>query len=492
MATPSRALSLYLMLVGPLFSANAMPRAKFALSLPDINFCNGTRALNLLLLLLLLLIPLRIPQNALQPPGRRLIMATRTQISLVGALLISGLKLDYVLEVAMGLLRQLRAHLRRLLSPNNWNNASSSATSPPTMLLLHLGAPLARGAQVLKSTPTDSSDAIVAAAATGDANSAPPQEPGQADARVAGGLAQVSLEQRRQHFWQSGKSQLAGHESALLLPTGRLVESTLDRMLPEDAHKRCSGRLGLSVTRLSWSSLDNEFVSEFHSRLDLIRAVCAGCFIPLWSGAWLAPKFRGAHYVDGAYSDNEPKFELDSGHSAQDGAKHFTLGQTIVQVNLSPFCCQQVLVSPNDEDSLKLFSWPVLGTIYVCNWRNIVRAWHAMLPSRLSVYKQYLISGHREMKNYLFRNNMLKCRQCFELHQQQQQQNHLNDDYKHNLEQHNTIGDRTQDANACQTNNNNNNNNDSNDSKACLHCLRLFERVDSLRISQQFLHLLDD
>lgn len=359
------------------------------------------------------------------------------QISLVGALLVSGLKLDYVLELALALLRHFRVYFKRVCSPNGWGAKVTSGTRSTG----------GRGA-------IGRSGLMELAQAVGDG--ARPNKESSTSWLARG---------QRRSAWLSGAA-------GLVMPIGQMVEQILERMLPADAHLRCSGQLGLSVTRMSWS-MENKFISEFHSRRDLIQAVCAGCFIPIWSGSLRGPRFRDGHYMDGAYSDNEPKFEFHPNASLPElnttecceatqfnpndrtrRDEHFILGETIRQVGLSPFACY-VDVCPRDLDTVCLFSWKVTGSYYKGNWRNILRAWHAMIPFKLDTYKRYLISGHDEMKDYLFRNHMLKCRGCYEELRRS----------------------------GCALSGLNQN------KKPCLYCLRLFEKVDSLKIAPDVLRL---
>ncbi|XP_070686530.1 patatin-like phospholipase domain-containing protein 2 [Pempheris klunzingeri] len=84
----------------------------------------------------------------------------------------------------------------------------------------------------------------------------------------------------------------------------QIVQDSLLRNLPEDAHIRASGRLCVSLTRVRDGK--NVLVSEFDSREELIQALICSCFVPLYCGV-IPPTYRGVHYVDGAVSDNLPR-----------------------------------------------------------------------------------------------------------------------------------------------------------------------------------------
>uniref|UniRef100_UPI003AACCD42 patatin-like phospholipase domain-containing protein 2 n=1 Tax=Centroberyx gerrardi TaxID=166262 RepID=UPI003AACCD42 len=87
----------------------------------------------------------------------------------------------------------------------------------------------------------------------------------------------------------------------------QLVRDSLLANLPEDAHVRASGKLCVSLTRVSDGK--NVLVSEFDSRDELIQALICSCFIPFYCGI-IPPTYRGVRYVDGAISDNLPHCHL--------------------------------------------------------------------------------------------------------------------------------------------------------------------------------------
>lgn len=89
----------------------------------------------------------------------------------------------------------------------------------------------------------------------------------------------------------------------------QIVQDSLLAKLPEDAHVRASGRLCVSLTRVSDGK--NVIVSEFGSRDDLIEALICSCFVPLYCGV-IPPTYRGVRYVDGAASDNLPRCHLNN------------------------------------------------------------------------------------------------------------------------------------------------------------------------------------
>ncbi|KAM4573897.1 patatin-like phospholipase domain-containing protein 2 [Odontesthes bonariensis] len=87
----------------------------------------------------------------------------------------------------------------------------------------------------------------------------------------------------------------------------QLVQESMLEMLPEDAHIRASGKLCVSMTKVSDGK--NILVSQFDSREELIQALLCSCFVPLYCGV-IPPTYRGVRYVDGAVSDNLPRCHL--------------------------------------------------------------------------------------------------------------------------------------------------------------------------------------
>uniref|UniRef100_A0A3Q3T172 PNPLA domain-containing protein n=1 Tax=Mastacembelus armatus TaxID=205130 RepID=A0A3Q3T172_9TELE len=77
------------------------------------------------------------------------------------------------------------------------------------------------------------------------------------------------------------------HPSFSLL---RIVRDSLLEKLPEDAHRRASGKLCVSLTRLADGK--NILVSEFDSREELIQVLMCSCFFPVYCG-FIPPSYRG-------------------------------------------------------------------------------------------------------------------------------------------------------------------------------------------------------
>ncbi|KAM7365238.1 hypothetical protein PAMP_016183 [Pampus punctatissimus] len=77
----------------------------------------------------------------------------------------------------------------------------------------------------------------------------------------------------------------------------------IEEILPGDAHSLATERLHVSVTHSR--SGRNHLISRFTSREELIKALLASSFVPLYAG--IQPvDFRGQKWMDGGFSDSLP------------------------------------------------------------------------------------------------------------------------------------------------------------------------------------------
>ncbi|XP_016312230.1 patatin-like phospholipase domain-containing protein 2 isoform X2 [Sinocyclocheilus anshuiensis] len=74
----------------------------------------------------------------------------------------------------------------------------------------------------------------------------------------------------------------------------KIVRNFLNRDLPDDAHLLASGRLFVSLTRVSDGT--NVLVSEFDSKEDLTQALICSCFYPLYCGV-IPPRYHGIAHI---------------------------------------------------------------------------------------------------------------------------------------------------------------------------------------------------
>ncbi|XP_058478559.1 patatin-like phospholipase domain-containing protein 4 isoform X1 [Solea solea] len=77
----------------------------------------------------------------------------------------------------------------------------------------------------------------------------------------------------------------------------------IEEILPNEAHNLASDRLHISLTHSA--SGKNHIVSRFTSREELIKALLASSFVPIYAG--LKPvEFRGQKWIDGGFTDALP------------------------------------------------------------------------------------------------------------------------------------------------------------------------------------------
>ncbi|KAK1327596.1 hypothetical protein QTO34_012885 [Cnephaeus nilssonii] len=104
---------------------------------------------------------------------------------------------------------------------------------------------------------------------------------------------------------QSARSRTLGvlHPSFSMV---RFLREALHRHLPANVHQLISGRMCISLTRVSdWQ---NVLVSDFQSKDEVVDALICSSFIPFFFGL-IPPTFRGVRYVDGGFSDSSPFFD---------------------------------------------------------------------------------------------------------------------------------------------------------------------------------------
>ncbi|KAM9815082.1 patatin-like phospholipase domain-containing protein 2 isoform X2 [Syngnathus typhle] len=119
------------------------------------------------------------------------------------------------------------------------------------------------------------------------------------------------------------------HRLSVFHPTFSLLRTLRDSLrekLPEDAHRRASGRLCVSITRIR--DRRNVLVSHFDSREELIQVLMCSCFFPVYCGL-IPPSYRGQLYMDGALSNNMPLLECPN------------------TITVAPFCSESD-ISPKD------------------------------------------------------------------------------------------------------------------------------------------------
>lgn len=164
----------------------------------------------------------------------------------------------------------------------------------------------------------------------------------------------------------------------------KVIKTGLNRDLPSDAHILASGRLCVSLTRVSDG--ENVLVSEFSSKEELIQALICSCFIPIYCGL-IPPSFRGVRYVDGGISDNLPQSELKN------------------TITISPFSGESD-ICPRDN-STSFHELRFTNTSIQMNLGNLYRLSRALFPPEPKVLAEMCQSGYKDALRFLEENNLL-------------------------------------------------------------------------------------
>jgi hypothetical protein len=164
-----------------------------------------------------------------------------------------------------------------------------------------------------------------------------------------------------------------------------IVRNGLRRILPVDAHKICSNRVHISVTR--WKDGKNFIINQFDSREELIQALVCSSFVPCYSG-FVPPKFRDSYYWDGGLSNNNPILDSDT-------------------ILVSPFAGESD-ICPREETAA-FSSIDFQGTIIQFSNENLYRISKALFPPEPAILKAICFRGYKDGVSFLKSRNLLEC-----------------------------------------------------------------------------------
>ncbi|XP_056451445.1 patatin-like phospholipase domain-containing protein 4 isoform X1 [Gadus chalcogrammus] len=163
------------------------------------------------------------------------------------------------------------------------------------------------------------------------------------------------------------------------------LRSGMEDVLPGDAHKVAADRLWVSVTHAK--SGKNSLVGEFSSRDELIMALLASSFVPVYAGLRTL-EFRGQKYYDGGFSDGLPL--LPSGRT----------------LTVSPFAGQGVNVCPaHTGRSQRHFRHANMNILLSLD--NIVRLNQALFPPPLARMRSLCQQGEEDTLRFLKKEGWL-------------------------------------------------------------------------------------
>ncbi|CDW57522.1 Phospholipase, patatin family [Trichuris trichiura] len=164
-----------------------------------------------------------------------------------------------------------------------------------------------------------------------------------------------------------------------------IIREGLVTFLPDNAHKMASGRLFISLTRLSDGV--NFLVSEYKSKDDLIDALTCSAFIPFYSGT-VPPMFQGVHYIDGGWSDNLPVLDKET-------------------ITVSPFS-GEADICPADAESGSFLLFDLKNTTIRFTSKNVYRIGVALFPPHPDVMSDMCRQGFEDTLRFLARHGSIR------------------------------------------------------------------------------------
>ncbi|XP_050180735.1 1-acylglycerol-3-phosphate O-acyltransferase Pnpla3-like [Myiozetetes cayanensis] len=164
----------------------------------------------------------------------------------------------------------------------------------------------------------------------------------------------------------------------------KIIRDGLMRNLPENTHQLSSGRLCISLTRVSDGK--NALISNFNSKEEVIQALICSSFVPIYCGL-IPPSFRGVRYVDGGISDNLPHYECKN------------------TITVSPFA-GECDICPKGK-SANFHEMNVTNTSIQFSLGNLYRLTQALFPPEPKVLGEICEQGYLDALKFLKENGIL-------------------------------------------------------------------------------------
>nr|XP_048307176.1 omega-hydroxyceramide transacylase isoform X2 [Myodes glareolus]XP_048307177.1 omega-hydroxyceramide transacylase isoform X2 [Myodes glareolus] len=162
----------------------------------------------------------------------------------------------------------------------------------------------------------------------------------------------------------------------------QMMRQFLYDVLPEDSYKFATGKLHVSLTRVTDG--ESVVVSEYTSKEELIEALYCSCFVPVYCG-FIPPTYRGERYIDGGFTSMQPcAFWTDS-------------------ITISTFSSQQD-ICPRDCPAI-FHDFRMFNFSFQFSLENITRMTHALFPPDLVILQNYYYRGYDDAVSYLRRLN---------------------------------------------------------------------------------------
>ncbi|KAM9497153.1 patatin-like phospholipase domain-containing protein 2 [Clarias gariepinus] len=166
----------------------------------------------------------------------------------------------------------------------------------------------------------------------------------------------------------------------------KIVQGKMARVLPNDAYIKATGRLGISLTRVTDG--ENVLLSHFNNNEELVQACVCSAFIPVYCGL-IPPTLQGVRYVDGGITDNLPQYELKN------------------TITVSPFSGESD-ICPRDYSSTNLHEFRFTNTSIQFTLSNLYRVSRALFPPDPQVLETMCRQGYKDALNFLKKNGLLQ------------------------------------------------------------------------------------
>ncbi|XP_073176517.1 omega-hydroxyceramide transacylase [Lepidochelys kempii] len=171
----------------------------------------------------------------------------------------------------------------------------------------------------------------------------------------------------------------------------RIIEKGMSQMLPENSHQLASGKLCISLTRVS--DLQNVIISEYRSKEEVVQAVICSCFLPVYCG-FNPPSFQGMRYIDGGMTNMQP---------GSDSETMITVSPYTGEVDICPRDC------PTYFNCISVFR-----STFLLSAENLSRFSYSIFPPSPPVLREFYLQGYHDAIFFLQRHS--KCYKDWEVY----------------------------------------------------------------------------
>ncbi|KAL8606866.1 hypothetical protein ACOMHN_036504 [Nucella lapillus] len=180
------------------------------------------------------------------------------------------------------------------------------------------------------------------------------------------------------------------------LPVGDILRQTLEEALPQDAHKLCSGRLYISVSRMKHlnflepkTMFQNDIISQFRSREHLLETLLCSSYIPVFSSSDNSILDKEIT-MDGFFSNNLPRVDQN----------------TILVCPLSG----DSHISPEDPEASSASRAVTISNTHIRLCRgNLCRLARCFFPASPEQLADFYRDGFDDALAFLSRNKLFRC-----------------------------------------------------------------------------------